>query len=195
MIMTKLTTSLLTIALAGLLLSGCSGTSNTREMLGLSRNVPDEMRVVSNPPLTVPPEFRLAKPQPGALPRGRTSADSRAEQLVLGSSAAAQAAPISSGSSLLLQKAGANAADPSIRTQLNEESRQLRVVREEASGGFLGTFGLGDTADEPIVRAAEEKDRLQQAVRNGEPVAGSADTTTEIEKKDGESRHLLDSLF
>jgi hypothetical protein len=57
-----------------LLLPGCTG---FRQMVGLDQVGPDEFAVESRAPLTIPPEFDLRPPQPGApRPQETTAADS-----------------------------------------------------------------------------------------------------------------------
>src|SRR6266478_1487913 len=58
---------------ASLLLLGCS---DLRRVVGLDRVAPDEFSVESRAPLTIPPEFNLRPPQPGApRPQEGTAAD------------------------------------------------------------------------------------------------------------------------
>src|SRR5258707_400960 len=58
---------------AGLLLSGCT---DVRRVVGMDRVGPDEFAVESRAPLTIPPEFDLRPPQPGApRPQEASSAD------------------------------------------------------------------------------------------------------------------------
>jgi hypothetical protein len=55
------------------LLSGCS---NFRRDIGLERTAPDEFAVESRAPLTIPPDFDLRPPQPGAArPQEATAAE------------------------------------------------------------------------------------------------------------------------
>ena len=67
--------SLLAVALGSstLLLAGCN---DFRQAIGLDRVGPDEFAVESRAPLTIPPEFDLRPPQPGApRPQEGTAAD------------------------------------------------------------------------------------------------------------------------
>jgi hypothetical protein len=57
-----------------LTLAACEG-GEVKESLGLNRESPDEFVVVSRPPLSVPPEFTLLPPEPGAVREGARSAD------------------------------------------------------------------------------------------------------------------------
>lgn len=49
------------IVLSSLVIVGCAG--DVKDSLGLRKPSPDEFHVISNPPLYVPPEFVLSKPQ------------------------------------------------------------------------------------------------------------------------------------
>src|SRR5579864_6387310 len=58
---------------ASLLLAGCG---NLRRVVGLDQVGPDEFAVESRAPLTIPPEYDLRPPQPGApRPQEASSAD------------------------------------------------------------------------------------------------------------------------
>src|SRR5712691_10031800 len=58
---------------ASLLLPGCT---DVRRIVGMDRVGPDEFAVESRAPLTIPPEFELRPPQPGApRPQEGTAAD------------------------------------------------------------------------------------------------------------------------
>jgi Protein of unknown function (DUF3035) len=48
---------------AGLLLAGCS---DFKKVVGIEPTSPDEFAVESRAPLTIPPDFQLRPPQPGA---------------------------------------------------------------------------------------------------------------------------------
>ena len=62
----NLTTNLFKIALLGGLALGVSGCESTRETFGLNKQAPDEFQVVSRAPLSLPPDFTLRVPEPGA---------------------------------------------------------------------------------------------------------------------------------
>ncbi|MEJ0010899.1 MAG: DUF3035 domain-containing protein [Alphaproteobacteria bacterium] len=66
-----------------LLLSACSS-GEVKDTLGLDRTAPDEFSVVSRPPLSVPPEFELAPPRPGAEGPAATQASDTAHQVLTG---------------------------------------------------------------------------------------------------------------
>jgi Protein of unknown function (DUF3035) len=68
------------ICLAGVpLLSGCS---DFRQMVGLDQPMPDEFAVESRAPLTIPPDFDLRPPEPGAPRPQEKTAEQQAEQVI-----------------------------------------------------------------------------------------------------------------
>jgi Protein of unknown function (DUF3035) len=68
------------VALTGTLaLSGCTG---FKQAVGLEPTMPDEFAVESNPPLTIPPDFDLRPPEPGAPRPQEESMTKQAEQVI-----------------------------------------------------------------------------------------------------------------
>lgn len=73
----------LVVSCLGLLaLSGCD---SARSAFGFERTAPDEFAVVSRQPLSIPPDFRLRPPEPGAPRPREASTRALTEALVLGS--------------------------------------------------------------------------------------------------------------
>jgi hypothetical protein len=72
--------ALSTLCLAGpLLMAGCS---DFKKSVGLEPTLPDEFAVESRAPLTIPPDFELRPPQPGAARPQEKTADQRAKQVM-----------------------------------------------------------------------------------------------------------------
>jgi hypothetical protein len=68
------------VCLAGAsLLAGCS---DFKQVMGIDQPMPDEFAVESRAPLTVPPDFDLRPPKPGAPRPQEKSADQQAEQVI-----------------------------------------------------------------------------------------------------------------
>src|SRR5260221_13240994 len=65
--------------LTTLLLSGCT---DFRRALGVDRSMPDEFAVESRAPLTLPPDFDLRPPQPGAPRPQETPAAENARKAI-----------------------------------------------------------------------------------------------------------------
>jgi hypothetical protein len=66
--------------LAGALLS--SGCSDFKKSIGLEKTSPDEFAVESRAPLTIPPDFDLRPPQPGASRPQEKSTGQQARQVI-----------------------------------------------------------------------------------------------------------------
>jgi hypothetical protein len=153
--------SILCIALLG----GCS---NAKESLGLNKSAPDEFKVLKRAPLELPPSYALRPPTPGA-PRPQEQATSEAAaQTVFGAQAPQVKAAPTNGGNLLLQQAGASAADPNIRTTIDEQTKELNAVNKTVSQNLLSIGGTDDSAS--IVDAKKEAERLQQNKEDGKSV-------------------------
>jgi hypothetical protein len=177
---------------AVLALSAC-GSNTVKETLGLSRGTPDEFRVVSRPPLSVPPEFSLRPPGAGSEAPGQQS-DVQARSMVLGASnaKAADAKPVvlrgkaakpaakSSAEDAFLRNAGAAAADPNVRNELVEEKYVKQQEEEDAP--WWDVWSKVPTKKEPIVKAGAEANRIQKNEEEGKPVTEGA--TPETNGKD-----------
>src|ERR1700758_5562332 len=61
------------------LLSGCS---DFKQIIGLDPTMPDEFAVESRAPLTVPPDFNLRPPEPGAPRPQEESTEKQAQQII-----------------------------------------------------------------------------------------------------------------
>ena len=101
---------LLLICGGTLLLAGCDSGAMTRTF-GLSREAPDEFSVTTRAPLSMPPDFNLRPPRPGAPRPQEQSEQSQAEEILVPQTALAgprTAAP-SAGQAALLSQTGPSA--------------------------------------------------------------------------------------
>src|SRR5665213_3418908 len=103
------------LTVLGMGLSGCQSTASA---LGMTKVVPDEFRVVTKAPLTVPPDYSLRPPTPGEPRPQELQPESAARTALLGQRAAEQR---SQGEKLLVAKAGADKADPLVRYVVDDE--------------------------------------------------------------------------
>ena len=73
------------VALSALCLTGpllIAGCTDFKRSIGLEPTLPDEFAVESRAPLTIPPDFELRPPQPGATGPQEKSADQQAKQVI-----------------------------------------------------------------------------------------------------------------
>jgi hypothetical protein len=166
------------------------GCSNIKETLGLSKQSPDEFKVVSRAPLSMPPDYNLKPPTPGApRPQEGTPRD-QAQQAVLGLAPDA-IPPIgegesdtaqSSGESALLQSAGASGVDPNIRQLVDTETSE-----DEANSKTLADSLIFWRDPEPygeVVDPQAEQKRIEENIATGQPLS-TGDTPTIVRKKKG----------
>lgn len=188
----------LAVLAAGLALA-LGGCDDTRKILGMDKTVPDEFRIVSRAPLTMPPDYALRPPQPGAVrPQEGTTRDAaRSSLLEAGGARGANgdlaavggvSAPVSPGEEALLKQAGGNRADPGIRARLDRESAQLADADSYLLDRLI--FWRRPEASGDIVDAPREAQRLRENAALGKP-ANAGDTPT-IQRR---QRGLLEGLF
>ena len=172
-----------------LALSACGG---FRENLGLTKQSPDEFRVVSRAPLTLPPDYSLRPPEPGA-PRPQVgTAAQQAERAVFANSqnAAVQtsAGARTAGEQALLAATGATEVDPNIRLIVNRETKQ---INEEADY-FVDrlVFWNNQSPAGSVVDPVAETRRLQENAALGQPP--TTGPTPQIERR---RKAPLEGLF
>lgn len=168
----------LIIALAGLSALGLSACSSTKESLGLNKQTPDEFMVVKNAPLSMPPDYSLRPPQPGAPRPQERAAAQAAKVTVFGAETVDSAQPTAtSAEAILLQQTGSANANPNIRNVVDYESQQIESENQTVANKLLG-WG----SDEPgasVVNATEEVERLKKNAAEGKPVTAGETPTIE----------------
>ena len=105
---------------AAALVSGCS---NWKQTLGIEPTSPDEFAVESRAPLTIPPDFNLRPPAPGAPRPQEVSAASKAQGVI---DAAGPGAPGQQTTGTLHYQ-GANLADPN--AQIADQSLAAKLLQ------------------------------------------------------------------
>ena len=156
-----------------LLVSGCDA---VRSVSGLEKQAPDEFAVVTRAPLSVPPDFSLRPPTPGAKRPQESSVRNQARELLIRESrtntgaaaeAAASSGKFSAGEAALLARAGALNTDASIRSIVNRESTAL----VETAASIFDKVFFWQEVDPPgtVVDPDKESRRLREASAVGDP--------------------------
>ena len=166
-----------------------TGCENVREQFGLAKSPPDEFKVVSRAPLTLPPNFALRPPQPGIARPQEGSPRDQARRTVFrledsNPQGVDQVIPDdgrSQGERALLMQAGAAEAEPNIRQIVNAETRTIAEEDESLINSLV--FWRGDELPGTVVDAGEESRRLREAQALGEPVTGANAPTIERREK------------
>ncbi|MEE9380222.1 MAG: DUF3035 domain-containing protein [Hyphomonadaceae bacterium] len=123
--------------------------SSLNKVAGADRTTPDEFRVVTKPPLTVPPEYNLRPPAPGETQPAEIDAANIERAVTFGQEAGVNA---SASERLLVAKAGANAVSPSIRAQIDYE--EAGIVHKPESFADKVLFWRG--SDEELAESATD---------------------------------------
>lgn len=141
-----------------------SGCASMRQTLGAEKIAPDEFRVVTSAPLTVPPDYALRPPRPGEARPQEGGATEEGRRALFGQDLGATATP---GERQLVANAGAETARSDIRDVVDFEGAAI-VHRNEAFATRVIEFQGTNAAAGPAPTTAE-----QEAVRRstgGEPV-------------------------
>lgn len=151
--MTSKPIALMAVLAAATAASGCSSFSRA---VGAERTAPDEFRVVSQAPLTLPPDYNLRPPRPGEARPQELQPTDEARAALFGQDVGAGA---TQGERTFIAAAGADAADPQIRDTVDFESQGV-VRRNENFVNRLISFGGSGAARPAPVNAEEEAARL-----------------------------------
>ena len=180
------------IALAAFALGGCSMFEN----LGGAKKVsPDEFKIVSHSPLTMPPNAELRPPRPGEPRPQETLPSDQAREALSPSlagrprSGTAGAVAPSTPEAALVARASKGGVDPNIRSTVNTDSRVLA----DSDHTFIDSLIFWHDTPPPgvVLDPAKEQQRLREAQVSGQqPSAGAASPTIERRK-----RGLLEGIF
>ncbi len=173
------------VAAFGLTLSGCA---NVMDSLGLTKRPPDEFRVVTRAPLSLPPDFILRPPRPGAPRPQAQTVRARARSALYGAPAQSARGSRSKGEQALLESAGATKASPTIRVTVESERAMLTEAEKTPLEKML--FWKTSKASSSVVDPAGEAKRIKQASATGQSPAVGA--TAVIERR---TKTIFDVLF
>ncbi|MBB4286273.1 DUF3035 domain-containing protein [Roseospira goensis] len=176
------------------LLAGLTGCENPKRALGLEKEPPDEFAVVTRAPLSLPPEYNLRPPRPGAPRPQEGTVRDQARRVITGAPAESTARRrplpegVSAGERALLEKARTDEAIPDIRTVVDEETSALAAESEGFADVLL--FWREPESFGTEVDAAAESRRLRENRALGRPPTTGASPS--IERRE---RGILEGLF
>jgi len=168
------------------LLAGC-GNDNLARTFGLVHDAPDEFTVTARAPLSMPPDFSLRPPRPGAPRPQERSERTQAEQALVPQQALGVVAGADSpGQDALVSEAGP-AAPKDIRAQVDQDA-QL----DQPGHGFTDKLLFWRSPPPPgiVVDPTKEAQRLRQNAALGRSV-DDGDTPIIQPKQKG----LLEGIF
>jgi hypothetical protein len=142
-----------------LLLEGCQ---QTKDALGISRDVPDEFAVVKHAPLEMPPDFTMRPPKPGVKRPQEKTVTEETKSLLLASKKT-ESTPITPGAQALLSQAGTHTRDPQIREVIATETPQP----SSSDPSFMQKLAFWKKNKQPagdVINPVEEKKRLKKGI-------------------------------
>ncbi|MEZ6022658.1 MAG: DUF3035 domain-containing protein [Hyphomonadaceae bacterium] len=169
---TKQITTVVMMAAAAASLSGC-GISRA---LGAAKVSPDEFRVVTSAPLTLPPDYALRPPRPGEPRPQEMDPDAEARAVLFGQDIATDA---SAGERALVNAAGADATDPGIRDTIDFEAQSIVRRNQSFADRVIHFTGSQNTA--APLNAEEEQRRLEEE-ESIRPATGGGQVTIERDR-------------
>lgn len=161
------------------LLAGC-GSDKLSRTFGLTRDAPDEYTVTTRAPLSMPPDYNLRPPRPGApRPQEQSERQQAQEALVPQLALSSPSAANSPGQAALLQEAGP-AAPADIRRKIDQDAHNA-----DADQGFIDKLLYWRKSDprNAEVNAQSESQRLRQNAALGQaPNVGETPIIQERQK-------------
>lgn len=156
------------LIVTALTLAGC-GDSGLSRTFGLQRDAPDEFMVTTQAPLSMPPDFSLRPPEPGApRPMEQSEAQQAEETLAPQTALAMPQTGLSAGQQALVQEAGPPVAG-GIRQQVNAEARAAAAANDTFMDKLL--FWRRPQAPGIVVDPQKEAQRLRENAALGESPA------------------------
>lgn len=179
------TIQLAAILATGALLCGCSSAAKT---LGLQRSAPDEFQVVSQAPLSMPPDYNLRPPVPGAPRPQETGARAQAQAALYGGGGSGSGAAASSGTDAFLAQAGATGSSDGVRREVDSDYAAVVEGNDTLVNDVL--FWRDPRPAATVVDANAEAERLRRA-----RAADEAPNAGESVSRDEGSEAPLEGVF
>ena len=175
------------IAACATVLAGCGAFENIG---GTKKVSPDEFKIVSHSPLTMPPNAELRPPRPGEpRPQEVTPADQAREALnpAAARTPRGQARVPASAEAALVTRTTQGGVDPNIRSRVNTDSRTIAAD----SDSFIDSLIFWQDKPPPgvVLDPAKEQQRLRDAQAAGRAPTGA---TPSIERR---KRGWLEGIF
>jgi hypothetical protein len=144
-------------------------TSGVRQALGAERTTPDEFRVVTIAPLTVPPEYALRPPRPGELRAEDIFQDRQAQRALFGDLEGSSA---TDAEILFAARAGAADANPDVRALIDGETAAI-VRKDQGFADRILFWREGETmvvqgGDPEPIDPEDERERIEAVTGGGD---------------------------
>ena len=177
-----------------ILLAGCG---SARDIVGLSKQSPDEFEVVTRAPLSLPPDYGLRVPVPNFSRTQKKSVSESADKLIPARgfqspgqnlSRVDRSGAISPAEDAILGRAQAKISDQSIRAEINSDNKTISGTDKKLIEKII--FWQGTNKPGGVLDPEKESERIKGLKSDGKPISNRA--VPVMERAD---RGLLDGLF
>lgn len=190
------------------MLSGC--TSQQSNVFGEEKSAPDEFAVYSRAPLSLPPDFGLRPPKPGASRPQTLMPRNDAKNALLSNSGTSPVTPSravaeteidqSPGIVALLNSAGADKANPDIRSLVNNETGAISRGDDESFADNILFWKQSTGLKGAVIDPAVEERRMRKKSSSGDVVKENTAPTIKRDSvagtpRSGEDKGFWASLF
>ena len=172
----------------GLSLTGCEG---IKQSLGIGKTkAPDEFMVTTYPALTLPPDFALRAPQPGAPNRNTGSSVDRAETAISGvlNNNNQELGSSSAGEASLIESTGIKSVPSDIRRLVEQETSSINRSNRSLLSRLFSSRGPASPG--VVLDPVAEQKRIADNIAAGRPITTGATPNLKLRK-----RSFFDSLF
>jgi hypothetical protein len=126
------------LVLSSVVILSLPGCSSLRQAVGLDQTGPDEFAVESRAPLTIPPEFDLRPPQPGAPRPQEVTATDKARRLI-DTAGPGEAGKQATGALRVPAGGIAGAAGPDVSREVGSNSLAAKLLTSGDTGNAGAT--------------------------------------------------------
>lgn len=139
-------------------ITSCSG--DVKDTLGMRKSAPDEFVVISNPPLSVPPQFDLPDPNSDEVIKAApTQTDKKVENKSL-----------SKDELKFIDSLGAKLGGTEAK-KLVEKEHLEKQKKEKNKGVVSKTISkISGGSEDPVINPVSERDRLKENKEQGKPI-------------------------
>ena len=186
------------VMLGATALGGCS---EVRQAVGAEKKSPDEFQIRVRKPLSMPREYGLRAPRPGATPPQDSRSRDRTRQIVLDSDKSRlgtrrvrpQIRGVSGQEAALIAKLGGSSMEPDIRRKVDRESAQIAENQKSFVDSIM--FWKDEVKPGKAVEPRKEARRIQEDAALGRQGNAGKVPTIEREKKGLFSQGIFSNWF
>ena len=159
---------------------------DARRAIGYEKAPPDEFQIVQRAPLSIPPDFTLRPPAPGAVRPQEGATSDQAKSTLLGLAKTQSITTVGRDNSdiALLKRVGVNSARADIRELIDKEA----LAQANPEKGFVDKILFWQTPPKPgegeVLSPQEEADRLRDKPAEKPPAPDDKPKSSSKSKSD-----------